>query len=96
MTSVEKANSVHCFFNEQMENDEQLYMEVIALHMEAEQGDMKAQQQLGVRYEAGRGVEQNYEEAVKWYRKAVEQEDDEAEYRLGNCYYEGKGGGEKL
>ena len=38
----------------------------------AEQGDAEAQNRLGVCYEYGKGVPQDYQEAVKWYRKAVE------------------------
>ena len=39
----------------------------------AEQGDDKAQHNLGVSYAQGQGVPQDYTEAVKWYRKAAEQ-----------------------
>lgn len=40
----------------------------------AEQGDAEAQFSLGVCYFGGLGVEQSYTKAVKWYRKAAEQE----------------------
>jgi TPR repeat protein len=30
-------------------------------------------------------------EAVKWYRKAAEQNDDDAQYNLGVCYAKGQG-----
>ena len=33
----------------------------------------------------------NYEAAVKWYRKAAEQDYAEAQYHLGNCYEKGLG-----
>ena len=36
----------------------------------AEQGDAKAQYNLGVMYDNGKGVTQDYKEAVKWYRKS--------------------------
>ena len=32
-----------------------------------------AQYNLGVMYDNGQGVQQDYKEAVKWYRKAAEQ-----------------------
>jgi TPR repeat protein len=35
--------------------------------------------------------EQNYAEAVKWFRKAAEQGQSEAQYNLGWCYYDGLG-----
>jgi S1-C subfamily serine protease len=30
-------------------------------------------------------------EAVKWYRKAAEQDDDSAQFQLGTCYFNGQG-----
>ena len=57
----------------------------------AEQGDARAQYNLGVCYYFGEGVEQDYEEAVKWYRKAAEQGYARAQYNLGVCYYNGEG-----
>jgi hypothetical protein len=55
----------------------------------AEQGDAYAQAILGTLYLAGRGVQQNYTEAVKWYRKAAEQGFAGAQASLGLCYMEG-------
>ncbi len=42
-----------------------------------------AQFSLGVMYENGEGVPQDYKEAVKWYRKAAEQGYAKAQYHLG-------------
>jgi len=39
----------------------------------------------------GKGVEQNYAEAVKWNRKAAEQGHAIAQYHLGREYYTGQG-----
>ena len=39
----------------------------------AEAGDEVAQYNLGIMYENGEGVPQDYKEAVKWYRLAAEQ-----------------------
>jgi TPR repeat protein len=44
----------------------------------AEQGDARAQYNLGQMHREGQGVPQDYAEAVKWYRKAVEQGDADA------------------
>ena len=41
----------------------------------AEQGNAKAQSNLGVMYNNGHGVTQDYKEAVKWYRLAAAQGD---------------------
>jgi TPR repeat protein len=39
----------------------------------AEQGDADAQNELGVRFERGKGVAKNYSEAWKWYSLAIKQ-----------------------
>lgn len=45
---------------------------------------------LGVMYYNGRGVEQNYKEAIKWYKKAADKSDSYALCNLGYCYYYGR------
>src|SRR3990170_2456211 len=57
----------------------------------AGKGDAKAQHNLGVMYDKGQGVPQNYTEAVKWYRRAAEQGLPEAQFNLGSMYYNGQG-----
>jgi TPR repeat protein len=57
----------------------------------AEQGHSTAQYNLGVMYSKGRGVTQDYLEAVKWYREAAEQGDALAQFNLGLMYDIGKG-----
>ena len=42
-------------------------------YREAEAGDADAQYRLGLSYEHGKGVPQDYMEALKWYRKAAGQ-----------------------
>jgi len=59
--------------------------------VKAEQGDPEAQFNLGMKYDEGQEVIQDYKEAVKWYRKSAEQEYSNAQYNLGNKYYHGKG-----
>lgn len=66
-------------------------VDINALKKSAEQGDAKAQYNLGVCYYNGNGVEKDYQEAVKWYRKAAEQGIAEAQCNLGLCYDEGRG-----
>lgn len=58
---------------------------------EAERGDLEAQYDVGYRYEKGRGVEEDQEVALEWYRKAAEQGLDKAQYKLGIFYMEGLG-----
>ncbi|WP_297540239.1 hypothetical protein [Roseovarius sp.] len=38
----------------------------------ADQGDVRAQYNLGVMYDKGRGADQDYARARSWYRKAAE------------------------
>ena len=44
-----------------------------AMRQAAEEGDPQAQCYLGVCYQNGQNVAQDYQEAVKWFRKAGEQ-----------------------
>ena len=46
---------------------------------------------MGVGYYKGEGVAKDRVEAVKWYRKAAEQNLARAQYNLGVCYYNGEG-----
>jgi len=52
----------------------------------AEAGDADSQVELGLRYLDGKDVPKNQVEAVKWYRKAAEQNYAVAQNNLGNCY----------
>ena len=57
----------------------------------AERGHSKAQCYLGVMYEEGRGVKQDYFKAVEWYQKAADQGQSDAQFNLGLLYYDGEG-----
>jgi len=57
----------------------------------AEHGDASAQSNLGVMYEQGRGVAQNYREAMRWFRLAAVQGNASAQSNLGVMYYKGQG-----
>ena len=57
----------------------------------AEQGNVRAQSNLGVMYADGRGVAQNDTEAVRWYRLAAEQGVPLAQSNLSTMYYLGEG-----
>jgi hypothetical protein len=56
----------------------------------AEQGNAEAQTSFGRLYYYGRGVPQDYAEALTWYRKAAEQDNAYAETDLGDVFYSGK------
>ncbi len=57
----------------------------------AQQGNAKAQFNLGLMYAKGRGVPQDDAEAVRWYQLAAEQGDAGAQYNLGVMYDLGRG-----
>ena len=57
----------------------------------AKQGNANAQYNLGVLYDKGQGVPQNYWLARKWYEKAAAQGDAEAQFNLGFLYANGQG-----
>ncbi len=57
----------------------------------AEQGDATAQNNLGLMYYLGKGVPQDYKQAVNWYRKAAEQGFASAQSNLGLMYANGQG-----
>lgn len=57
----------------------------------ADNGDANAQYNLGVLYDEGLGVDQDYDKALKWYRKAAAQEYAKAEHNIGIMYQEGHG-----
>src|SRR5712691_4348728 len=61
------------------------------LRAAAEEGEAKAQFNLGVMYDNGQGVPQDYNEAAKWYTKAAEQGFPAAEYNLAGMYEDGRG-----
>jgi uncharacterized protein len=57
----------------------------------AADGNAAAQYYLGMAYEHGDGVAQDYEASTKWYREAAQQGSAQAQYRLGAPYEYGKG-----
>lgn len=50
-----------------------------------------AQYWMGIMYLQGQGVEQSYEEAAKWLRKASEKSVPQAQHKLANLYMKGLG-----
>jgi TPR repeat protein len=54
-------------------------------------GDAKSQVQLGLVYLTGDGVAKNDAEAVKWLRKAAEQDNPAGERYLAEMYFKGRG-----
>ena len=61
-----------------------------SLRERAERGDAVAQRFLGLKYYTGRGVKQDYAEAMRWYRKAADQGDADAQFNLSFEHYVGR------
>ena len=57
----------------------------------AQRGDRGAQFWLGVAYEQGWLGKSNFQEALKWFRKAAAQGDPDAQNSLGQVYEDGEG-----
>ncbi|MDR1110176.1 MAG: sel1 repeat family protein [Deltaproteobacteria bacterium] len=61
----------------------------------AENGEARAQYELGLAYSSGRQVVQDLEEAVNWWRQAFEQGLEEPIYELAQAYGQGGPGLER-
>ena len=74
---------------QQNEADRKLLAEIRA---GADKGDAKAQYELGCAFFSGTlGVAKDKAEAVKWFRKAAEQNVADAQFSLGVCHANGRG-----
>lgn len=62
-----------------------------ALLERAKEGNLEAKKDLAMAYVRGDEIEQNYEEAFKWYKAAAEQGDADAQNSLYNRYAKGEG-----
>ena len=63
----------------------------VFLEKAATLGNPDAQFRLGLCYDKGKGVKQDYAEAVRLYRLSVDQGNAAAQFQLGYCYDEGHG-----
>src|SRR5258705_1006726 len=54
-------------------------------------GDVKSQVQMGLAYLTGDGIRKDDAEAVKWLRKAADQDNPVAERYLAEMYFKGRG-----
>jgi TPR repeat protein len=71
---------------------EKLSGKLRGLFQEAENGYASAQFELGNRYlNGGEGLSKNYMEAIRWYRKAADQEHTDAQFNLAQMYEDGTG-----
>jgi len=69
-------------------NSEAAFKEFMPL---AAKGDARAQFELGYMYERGKGVPQDYNESLSWFRKSAAQGNASAQFYLGQRYDLGNG-----
>jgi ankyrin repeat protein len=68
------------------EHREAEYQQAIELQELADQGDQNAQNQLGLRYQYGRGVQKDYEQAEAFFRLSAAQGNQHAQSNLHSLY----------
>jgi TPR repeat protein len=61
------------------------------IRLAAERGDAKAQNNLGLLYDSGKGVPQDYAQAAVWFRRAADQGYSNAQFNLASLYWNGQG-----
>lgn len=99
--NLEKAQAFYLLAKESGENVERSVQQLQsrlavrddfgALLERAKEGNLEAQKDLAMAYVRGDEIEQNYEEAFKWYKAAAEQGDADAQNSLYNRYAKGEG-----
>jgi TPR repeat protein len=86
LISLSSALQIHA---QPSEADRKLLAEI---RNEAEKGDAQSEFEVGTAFYVGKlGVAKDAVEAVKWFRKAVEQNHGQAQLSLGVCYAVGEG-----
>ena len=65
--------------------------DIASLEKAAEKGDVEAQFYLALDYYEGKGVEENFEKAFRWWHELAEKGQAAAQYNLGVMYYNGQG-----
>ena len=78
----EKLIGVHNIINNESKKTSDSDKKIQELKANAEKGDAQAQYWLGNAYSIGQGVDQNDEEAIRWFRKASIQNHPEAQFFL--------------
>jgi TPR repeat protein len=58
---------------------------------DAKRGNADAQKWLGVAYESGKGVQQDFLQALKWLRESAKQGDADSQNMLGQMYEDAEG-----
>src|SRR4051812_37630388 len=73
------------------QNDTLTFETMHSLQTKAAEGDVEAEFSLGFIYAQGNGVKKDYNEAIKWFKKAADAGDAAAQSDLGFIYAQGQG-----
>ena len=65
--------------------------DIAGLKIEAEHGNAGSQFWLGVAFESGKGVQQDYKEALRWLAKSAKQGNADAQNMMGVMFENGEG-----
>lgn len=76
---------------ESLDNKRMGLNSLASLLQAAQRGDAQAQSNLGVMYQTGKGVGQDFAEAARWFGKAAELGTDSAQFALALAYSDGRG-----
>ena len=87
---LEGATNIIRKLSNQMDNDTKKEMFTL-FQTGADRGDATSMRNLGITYEIGHGVAQDYARARDWYEKAAAKGDARAMYNLGLFYQNGQG-----
>jgi localization factor PodJL len=68
----------------------------LSLRLAAQKGDPAAQFEIAARFAEGKGIKQDFKEAMTWYQRAAQQGFTPAQYRLATLYERGLNGGPDL
>lgn len=86
-------NNVHAGLNEGVDAYENSHYATALKELEplANEGDATAQYYVGLMYDNGFGVEQDYSQSFAWYLKSALQNDTDAQYNLAYMYANAQG-----
>lgn len=80
----EQGNAEHFFNKGQYKQSYSLYL------IQAEQGDVVAQNYVGIHHYLGLGTPRDYKKAKEWFEKAAINKHADAQYNLGSMYENGE------
>ena len=84
------SQAIHYYKNKQYEKAYKI------IKVDAGKGDPEAQYYLGKLYEKGKGIKEDFQEALYWYNESAKKNNSNALYRISQIYFEGERGIKKI